>query len=308
MARIGYNTGYSAHRIADTNKEAQQFLLLNHILKDAGLTAKEVGSCMQKYVATLSHERLASLTQHFPKVNAIDGSWQPTDENIAQLSHNGKIGVEVVVHTARKAQLQFVKRPGSAHGEKGWLRELLHALARNATTIRSKQDAWTTNPDSAIWLAIMSRAQIVLSSSQWADMVPQPTRDSYRNAWLLVFGLHRKAIVPGAIATIPVLTKVFFAAQTSNAAYLAMLQKLPRLAAKKARELCPYGEAGPATSEKPASTPNSTASPVEPPKESTAVKKGEKWNGWAVMPKPAANTGKLVGPTRKYDSEWPKLG
>jgi hypothetical protein len=308
MARIGYNTGYSAHRIVNTNRQAQQFILLNHILKDAGLTAKEVSSCMQKYVATLSRGRLASLTQHLPKVQAIDGSWQPTDENIAQLSHNGRIDVEVVVRTARKAQLQFVKQPGSAHGEKSWLRELLHALARSTTTTSSKQDVWNTNPDSAIWLAIMSRAQIILSSSQWADMVPQATRDAYHNGWLLVFGLHRKAAVPGATATIAVLTKGFFAAQTSNAAYRAMLQKLPRLAANRAQKLSQYGEAVPATSEKPVPTTNPTASPVQPPKESTAVQKGEKWNGWAAMPKPEANAGKPVGATREYDSEWPKLG
>jgi hypothetical protein len=39
MARIGYNTRHSAHMIADSNKQAQQFVLLTHILKDAGLTA-----------------------------------------------------------------------------------------------------------------------------------------------------------------------------------------------------------------------------------------------------------------------------
>jgi hypothetical protein len=294
--------------IADSNKQAQQFVLLTHILKDAGLTAKEVSSCIQKYVATLSRGRLASLTQHLPKVKAIDGSWQPTDKNIAQLSHDGKIGVDVVAHAAHKAQLQFVKRPGSAHGKKGWLRELLHALARNATTTRLKQESWTTNPDSAIWLAIMARAQIILSTSQWTNMVPQSTRDCYRNAWLLVFGLHRKTVVPSATAAIPILTQSFFAAQTSNAAYLTMLQKLPRLAINKALELCQYGEAGSATPEKRPAAPKSTASPIQPPKESTAVKKGEKWNGWAVMPKSKAKASGLVGATPKYDSEWPRLG
>lgn len=276
MTRIGYNTGNSAHQNADESEQLQQFVLLTHILKDAGLTAGEVIFCMKKYVATLSKGRLVSLTQHLPNATDIGDTWQLTDENIAQLSRQGKMSAAAVADAARNAKLQFVQNPQSGHGHRGWLRELLHILARHSTTTRTK-DSWAANPDSAIWLAIMSRARIILSNDEWTAMVPQSTRDSYRNGWLLAFGLHRNAI-----AGIPVLTQEYFALQTGNAAYLAMLRELTRLAASRALELCGYDEVSWPALGTAASKSKPKASPVQLRKEWAVTKEVKTYHAVAV--------------------------
>ncbi|KAK4153456.1 hypothetical protein C8A00DRAFT_33818 [Chaetomidium leptoderma] len=267
MARVSYNThpsnpnsGNKPVQTADSNKQVQRFVLLIHILYTANLTGDEVKVCLKQ---------------------ALPNDWHPTMEGIAQLGRDGNVTVPVMTEALHKAKLSFIAHPTeSGHSERRWLRQLLHRLARDATaatataTATASQQqggqatadkAWSSSPDSAMWLAILARARIVLTEDEWSGKLFASIRDAYRDGWLAVFGIRRKpteavvsvsaspaakkmtwsavvrANVPGLetnkFTTAAVGTVRFFSLQAHHPAYRSLVKELPALAAKRAYQL-----------------------------------------------------------------------
>jgi hypothetical protein len=268
MARLTYNNRAAVPKpttAAVCTEQVQRFVLLAHILKAAGLTPGEVKTCMAKYVAGLSPEKSSFLLFSLPKVEQINSIGSVSDMAIANLS-DGNMTVEEVTRAAQHAKLSFVESPELGHGEKGWLRELLHALAGQAKQgAESEARAWFNNPDCAIWLAIMARVQLVLSVKEWGSELPVSVRNAYRDGWLGVFGVQREvspfsAPVPAtsgwsgvikakspkkkgpkaaavAATNRSSLTREFFASQTENPVYLSLIKEIPAVVKKSANEL-----------------------------------------------------------------------
>ncbi|KAK4038538.1 hypothetical protein C8A01DRAFT_37518 [Parachaetomium inaequale] len=277
MARLAYknNNRTAAPKPTITtvcNEQVQRFVLLAPILEAAGLTPEEVKTCMAKYVAGLSAEKASFLLFDLPKVEEINIMGPLSDMAIANLS-DGNMSVEAVTRAVQQAKLRFVESPESGHGEKGWLRELLHALAGEAKQgEQAGAKAWFNNPDCALWLAIMARVQLVLSVEQWRSQLPEAVRDAYRDGWLGAFGVQRevsgverrlpassapasatagwsgaikvksttkKSSKPAAVAAAnrSFLTREFFASQTENPPYLSLIKEIPSVVKKTANEL-----------------------------------------------------------------------
>jgi hypothetical protein len=158
---------------------------------------------------------------------------------VADLSP-GHMPAEVVARAVQRAKLRFVEDPEWGYGEKGWLTQLLNALAiresrwcqYDAEIHEAKSDGlWNYNPQCSLWLAVMARLQVILSAEEWPTGLPMDVRDDYRDGWLGVFPMHRD------LRCEFYLSQDFFDRHTKSPLYLSLLQEIPATADKVATEL-----------------------------------------------------------------------
>jgi hypothetical protein len=264
MAVIGSAKKTMEVKTAVGHEQVQHFILLINILNKAGLDLEEVQACLRKYLSSLKPEQRTGLTANLPNVVENIGQLDlPYVAAIARLSED-KMTVEDVANVANRAKLRFVDVPSLGHGEKGWLRNLLHALARDASSQHpgAQDTAWFVAPDCAIWLAIMSRFRIILSDEEWHLHLSDSLRRAYRDGWLGVFGLRRAAAPfdtttpaadsgtakantgprdprPAAGMDTHVLlpTRHFFSLQVHNPQYLSLVAEITAVVRKRSNAL-----------------------------------------------------------------------
>ncbi|KAK4113139.1 hypothetical protein N656DRAFT_828828 [Canariomyces notabilis] len=211
MIKIGYNTEHSVQKrkemIAEAAKDRQlqNFVLLAHILKRAGMDNGEVTLCLKRYLGTLPAEDLRSLRVHLPRVQVISNDFVPTVDGIAELAEIPSMAKAYVTRALQIAGQRMVKEPKTAHGAKGWIRALLHRLAAALPQAPQQGEgskaAWTTNPDSAIWLGIMARLRVATPVDTWDATVTNDMTFACYNGWRGVFGLP--PAIPDPFAVVP---------------------------------------------------------------------------------------------------------
>ena len=165
---------------APNNEQFIRFVLLTHMLKNAGMCTPDIKVCLSRYVNTLSQKQSDELTSVLPRATAIADAddFQPSVTGIMALSDNTIPDVHVYL-AVTKGQSFVVNGPDRFMGPNGWFLWM-------AIKLTPGRQFWTEELELTLWVATMARLHLMDKSPRWTT---GHMRRLYREGWWTIFGL-----------------------------------------------------------------------------------------------------------------------